>query len=137
MLHIAPEGRLRATLSDLDRLDYHCTEPVDGAPGSLELGFVAWSFDVVICDGDKATGERRLPLREILRAAASNPEWHGMACVMTVVVAENGRDLLHPPRPSFLQTPGRPGVEMDALVTEQPLVGSVLNQRVAEPEGVR
>ena len=67
VLHIAPEGRLRATLSDLDRLDYHCTEPVDGAPGSLELGFVAWSFDVVICDGDKATGERRLPLREIAR----------------------------------------------------------------------
>jgi serine/threonine protein phosphatase PrpC len=31
---------------------------------------------------------------EILRAAASNPEWHGMACVMTVVVAENGRAIV-------------------------------------------
>src|ERR1700733_45777 len=28
---------------------------------------------------------------EILQAAGSNPEWQGMACVMTVAVAENGR----------------------------------------------
>lgn len=28
---------------------------------------------------------------EIVHAAASKPEWHGMACVMTVAVAENGR----------------------------------------------
>src|SRR5512132_2878146 len=27
---------------------------------------------------------------EILRAARGNPEWEGMACVLTVVVAENG-----------------------------------------------
>jgi hypothetical protein len=78
VLHIAPEGRLRATLSGLDRLDYHCTEPVDGTLESLELGFVAWSFDVVICDGDEATGERPLPLRPggraILTAPRDEPE---------------------------------------------------------------
>ena len=28
---------------------------------------------------------------EILQASATNPEWHGMACVLTVAVAENGR----------------------------------------------
>jgi serine/threonine protein phosphatase PrpC len=31
---------------------------------------------------------------EILHAAAANPEWHGMACVLTVAVAENGRVLI-------------------------------------------
>ena len=31
---------------------------------------------------------------EILHAAAGNPEWHGMACVLTVAVAENGRVLV-------------------------------------------
>jgi PPM family protein phosphatase len=31
---------------------------------------------------------------EILHAAAANPEWHGMACVMTVAVAENGRAVI-------------------------------------------
>ena len=31
---------------------------------------------------------------EILHAAASNSEWHGMACVMTVAVAENGRAIV-------------------------------------------
>jgi len=31
---------------------------------------------------------------EILQAAATNPEWHGMACVMTVAVAENGRAVI-------------------------------------------
>lgn len=67
VLHIAPQARLRATLSGLDRLDYHCAEPPGGASESLELGFVAWSFDVVICDGEDATGARRLPPREIAR----------------------------------------------------------------------
>ncbi|MGA2736999.1 MAG: protein phosphatase 2C domain-containing protein [Bryobacteraceae bacterium] len=28
---------------------------------------------------------------EILQAASTNPDWHGMACVLTAVVAENGR----------------------------------------------
>ena len=32
--------------------------------------------------------------KEILLAAATNPEWHGMACVMTVAVAENGRAVI-------------------------------------------
>jgi serine/threonine protein phosphatase PrpC len=31
---------------------------------------------------------------EILHAAATNPEWHGMACVMTIAVAENGRAIV-------------------------------------------
>jgi PPM family protein phosphatase len=31
---------------------------------------------------------------EILQAAATNPEWLGMACVMTVAVAENGRAIV-------------------------------------------
>jgi len=31
---------------------------------------------------------------EILRAAATNPEWQGMACVMTVAVAENGNAII-------------------------------------------
>ena len=31
---------------------------------------------------------------EILHAASTNPEWHGMACVMTVAVAENGRAVI-------------------------------------------
>ncbi len=31
---------------------------------------------------------------EILQAAATNPEWQGMACVMTVAVLENGRAVI-------------------------------------------
>ena len=31
---------------------------------------------------------------EILHAAATNPEWHGMACVLTIAVAENGRAII-------------------------------------------
>jgi len=31
---------------------------------------------------------------EILQASATNPEWRGMACVMTVAVAENGRAVI-------------------------------------------
>src|SRR5580700_6219867 len=31
---------------------------------------------------------------EILKAAATNPEWQGMACVMTVAVTENGRAVI-------------------------------------------
>jgi serine/threonine protein phosphatase PrpC len=31
---------------------------------------------------------------EILHAAAANPEWHGMACVMTVAVVESGRAVI-------------------------------------------
>ena len=31
---------------------------------------------------------------EILHAAAANPEWRGMACVMTVAVCENGRAVI-------------------------------------------
>jgi serine/threonine protein phosphatase PrpC len=31
---------------------------------------------------------------EILRLAATNPEWHGMACVLTVAVVENGRAII-------------------------------------------
>lgn len=31
---------------------------------------------------------------EILHAAATNPEWHGMACVLTVAVVENGRAII-------------------------------------------
>jgi PPM family protein phosphatase len=31
---------------------------------------------------------------EILQAAATNPEWHGMACVMTIAVVENGRAVI-------------------------------------------
>ena len=31
---------------------------------------------------------------EILQAAATNPEWQGMACVLTVAVVENGRAII-------------------------------------------
>ena len=31
---------------------------------------------------------------EILHAAEANPDWHGMACVMTVAVTENGRAVI-------------------------------------------
>jgi SAM-dependent methyltransferase len=65
VLHIAPAVRLRATLAELEQLDYCAAEPTSGSLDSLELPFVEESFDVVICDG--AEDGRRVPLREIAR----------------------------------------------------------------------
>jgi PPM family protein phosphatase len=40
---------------------------------------------------DRVTEAITIANNEVLRAGASRPEWRGMACVLTVVVLENGR----------------------------------------------
>jgi serine/threonine protein phosphatase PrpC len=82
---------------DPDRGIFLVIDGIGGQAAGEQAADIAFNLVRARLERQTGTAEDRIregitvANNEILLAAAANPEWHGMACVMTVAVAENGR----------------------------------------------
>jgi serine/threonine protein phosphatase PrpC len=85
---------------DADRGIFLVIDGIGGQAAGEKAADIAFNRVRARLERQTGTAEERIreaiavANNEILHAAADNPEWHGMACVMTVAVAENGRAIV-------------------------------------------